>query len=36
VFRLTILEWTQARGVFVAWAGQELLKLRQELATVKK
>jgi hypothetical protein len=36
VFRWTVLEWTQARGVFVAWAGQELLKLRQELAAVKK
>lgn len=31
-FRWTVLEWTQARDVFVAWAGQELLKARQELA----
>jgi len=31
VFRWTVLEWTQQRGVFVAWVGQEFLKLRQNL-----
>lgn len=28
VFNWTILEWTPQRGVFVAWSGQELLKVR--------
>src|SRR5579872_5645868 len=30
VFNWTILEWTPARGVFVAWVGQELLRLRAD------
>jgi hypothetical protein len=34
-FRMTVLEWTQARGVFVAWCGCEILKLREELAAAK-
>ena len=32
VFRWTILEWTQTKGVFEAWGGQELLALRAKLA----
>lgn len=31
-FRMSMLEWTQARGVFLGWCGQELLKVREELA----
>lgn len=31
-FRMTVLEWTPARGVFAGWVGVELLKLREELA----
>lgn len=31
-FRTTVLEWTPSGGVFVAWVGQELLKLRALLA----
>lgn len=30
VFNWTMLEWTPARGVFVAWIGQELLRLRAD------
>lgn len=30
VFNWTALEWTPARGVFVAWIGQELLRLRAD------
>ncbi len=29
-FRWTMLEWTPARGVFVAWIGQEFLKIRSD------
>lgn len=32
VFRWSVLEWTPSQGVFVAWSGQELLKLRSLLA----
>lgn len=35
IFRMTMLEWTQDRGVFVSWIGQELSKTRQELAALK-
>lgn len=35
LFRMSMLEWTQDRGVFVAWVGQELLKTRQELDAAK-
>ncbi len=31
IFRYSALEWTAARGVFVAWIGQELLALRKLL-----
>ncbi len=34
-FSATTLEYTQARGVFEGWQGQELNKLRQEIATLK-
>lgn len=34
VFRWTALEWTPARGVFVAWIGQELLRLRADKAAL--
>lgn len=34
-FRKTVLEWTSTLGVFVAWSGQELLKLRALLAQGK-
>ncbi len=34
VFNWTMLEWTQARGVFVAWIGQELLRLRADKVTL--
>ena len=30
VFNSTVLEWTQARGVFVAWCGQELMWVRAD------
>ena len=30
VFNWSVLEWTAARGVFVAWVGQELLRLRAD------
>lgn len=32
VFRLGVLEYTTAKGVFVGWVGQEFLKVREELA----
>ncbi len=35
VFHVTVLEWTPTHGVFVAWGGQELLKLRELLAQDK-
>lgn len=35
VFTWTILEWTAARGVFEAWAGQEFLKIRIERDALK-
>lgn len=35
VFRRTVLEWTPARGVFVAWGGQELLHVEAELSTAQ-
>lgn len=35
VFRSTVLEWTPTLGVFVAWSGQELLKMRALLAQDK-
>ena len=35
VFNWTILEWTPARGVFVAWSGPELLKLRSDVAAMQ-
>ena len=31
VFRTDVLEWTQARGVFRMWVGQEILALRRAL-----
>lgn len=31
-FRTTLLEYTHDKGVFVAWVGQELMKVRAELA----
>lgn len=31
-FRMGVLEWTAERGVFLGWVGQELLKVREELA----
>lgn len=34
-FRMSVLEWTPALGVFVAWSGQELLKMRALLAQNK-
>ena len=30
VFNWTILEWTQSRGVFVAWSGKELMWMRSD------
>ncbi len=30
VFNWTTLEWTPSRGVFVAWTGQELMKVRAD------
>lgn len=35
VFKTTVLEWTPSGGVFVAWVGQELLKMRALLAQNK-
>jgi N-acetyl-anhydromuramyl-L-alanine amidase AmpD len=35
VFRWTTLEWTGQHGVFVAWAGEEILALRAEVAKLK-
>lgn len=35
IFNWTTLEWTPARGVFVAWSGPELLKLRAEIAALQ-
>lgn len=35
IFNWTILEWTPARGVFVAWTGPELLKLRADNASLQ-
>lgn len=32
VFRWSVLEWTPARGVFLAWGGAELLALRAAIA----
>ena len=33
-FNWTMLEWTQERGVFVAWCGKELLYTRQQYANI--
>lgn len=30
IFNWTVLEWTPSKGVFMAWGGQELLKVRAE------
>lgn len=35
VFRWTMLEWTPSRGVFVAWIGQEFLKIRGDNAALQ-
>jgi hypothetical protein len=35
IFNWTTLEWTRARGVFVAWTGPELLKLRADVAALR-
>ena len=35
VFNWTTLEWTPSRGVFVAWTGQELLKVRADKAALQ-
>jgi hypothetical protein len=35
VFNWTTLEWTPARGVFTAWSGPELLKLRADIAALQ-
>ena len=34
VFNWTTLEWTPSRGVFVAWTGQELMKIRADKAAL--
>ena len=34
VFRWTMLGWTQARGVFEEWTGQELLYTRQQYSAI--
>lgn len=34
IFNWTTLEWTPSRGVFVAWTGPELLKLRADNAAL--
>lgn len=31
VFRWSVLEWTQARGIFQSWVGQELLAMRTKI-----
>lgn len=31
IFRLSVLEWTQARGVYEMWVGQELMAVRSAL-----
>lgn len=36
IFNWTSLEWTPARGVFVAWIGQELLKLRDDKTALQE
>ena len=36
IFNATTLEWTPARGVFVAESGAELLKLRAEIAMLQR
>lgn len=33
-FRMTSLGWTQSRNVYQIWAGQDLLALQQQMATV--
>ncbi|HJT56022.1 MAG TPA: hypothetical protein VJ761_05980 [Ktedonobacteraceae bacterium] len=35
VFRWTMLEWTPSRGVFIAWIGQEFLKIRGDNAALQ-
>ncbi|HZS78199.1 MAG TPA: hypothetical protein VFA41_16425 [Ktedonobacteraceae bacterium] len=30
IFNWTVLEWTPARGIFIAWVGQELLRVRMD------
>lgn len=35
VFNWTIMEWTPARGVFTAWSGPELLKLRADITSLQ-
>jgi len=35
VYRWSVLEWTPTQGVFIAWSGQELLKMRALLAQDK-
>ena len=35
IFNWTALEWTPARGVFVAWIGREILRLRADKATLQ-
>lgn len=34
LFRWTVLEWTQARGVFVAWVGQEVAYYQTQYAKI--
>lgn len=36
VFRETVLEWTKARGVFVAWVGQEFLAVQADRDNLRK
>ena len=35
-FRMTTLEWTSARGVFVAWTGPEMLALDQKVQSLSQ
>ncbi len=35
VFRWTTLEWTSSKGVFVAWMGQEFMKVRADRAALQ-
>ena len=35
IFNSTTLEWTPTRGVFVAWTGPELLKVRADKAALQ-